>query len=258
VPSSAVSGSSSCTVVTVGVASVSFREALGSVAFEGHSGCVESGGQVVGSVDGTEGKNEVNVLAFRDDVDAGSKLRRFEHCLKHWQVVHLRPATAQGQPGPPDRRWSVQVEWRLQSQHADVFLVFRRLLGGSAATASSVGFLRGLSPRGFFVLGATRVVAVRPWRSRSESSECTTMSCDVAVALATIKSAVIELPSPAPSLLDGLGSVMSNLGFVLFCFVLFCFVLFCSYCQFYSSSICKKSDLLWWKNHAFEKTRREN
>jgi hypothetical protein len=52
------------------------------------------------------------------------------------------------------------------------------------------------------------------------------MSCDVAVALATIKSAVIELPSPAPSLLDGLGSVMSNLGFVLFCFVLFCFVLF--------------------------------
>jgi hypothetical protein len=156
-------------------------------------------------------------VPVRADVDSGSRLRLFLHLAKQRQSEHLRPARKHGQPRRPFRPDEEQDANRLQSQHVVRFVFRCFFLSGPAATVSSVGLLHGLVPRVVLVLVGTRDVAVRRWPSRSELSERTTMSCDAAESLPTIKSALSTLPSPAPSLDDGLALVMSRVGCVVLC-----------------------------------------
>jgi hypothetical protein len=150
-------------------------------------------------------------------------VRLFRHCRKQAHLEHFFLVRRQAQPGRPLAPSEVQVEWRVQSQHVVVDLVFRLCEGGSVVATSSVQFLLGAFPLVGLVRGGGRAIVGAaailepPWRSSPPTVETvstmgTTVCVVPTVGLPTRPSHTTLSPlSRVPSLLEG-PSVCVNVG----------------------------------------------
>jgi hypothetical protein len=142
-------------------------------------------------------------------------VRLFRNCRKQTHPEHFLLARRQAQPGRPLTPSEVQVEWRVQSQHGVVDLVFRLCEGGYVVVTSSVRFLLGAFSLAGLVRGGGRAtvraaaIVEPPWRSSPPTVETvSTMGTTVTVVptfgLPTRPSHTTLSPlSRVPSLLKG-------------------------------------------------------